>query len=298
MSIHLFETISNVSIHFSSLAKADLNSNNPAEKDLIFENFRIKEVAYFDRKVVNENNKPLVLCLRYFAFISSLVNIRIFSTFKLKNSLYKLLMIIAIADALYSFMLLSLGFLAMICYEDSLCGPSLYYGYLLGYVFISEFLTSSLALFNIILEIFITIQRILILSQVNSLLKTAKVRVVCSIFSVVSIIAYSPLLSMFKIVKIDQDDAYESANNTSFEYRLSKNEFGKSTAALFFLTSISLTRITLVTVFLFVLNITCIVKFKQYLKKKIYLKKIKGEHFLIYIKNTILLIKFILLTLN
>jgi hypothetical protein len=234
---------------------------------------------FFDRKVVVENNITFVLCLRSLAFVVSVVNMRIFAAFRLKDSLYGYLLIISMADATYSGLLFSLGVMARVCYEDDPvhCGPSLYYTYLIFYVFISEYLTSSIAFFNISLEIFVTIHRILLILHVNSFLKRIRVSYVCSFLLGISAVIYSPVLAMYNITDIGSRNETCSAGNE--EYRLSKSNFGRSNTALSILTCISLVRITLVTVVLFMLNIIAIFKFKQYLKRKTDLKEANGMIF-------------------
>jgi hypothetical protein len=108
----------------------------------------------FDKKIVTANFHTVIVILKVLALLVSLLNVYILSKL-LKEKLYRFLFVVAIADLLYY----SLPFLFMICLSDnqSQCGASFYYIYLLLFILISEYATTCLAFFSILIEIFMCV---------------------------------------------------------------------------------------------------------------------------------------------
>ncbi len=231
-----------------------------------------------DRHVVMDKHRQIIMALRVASILVSLFNVAVLAHQKLKDSVFKYLLVIAVIDAVYFFLIYLLGILTAICVSGgdstSQCAPDVYYIFLVLFVFLSDFLTSSLALTNILLEIFLTLQRSLIIANhARGWLKDATVLKSGTVLFLVSLGCYAPMLLIKKV----ELAVIASTNSTtpSFDYRLVKSEFGKSKLAAGYQVVINSLRIVLVCGVLFVLNVIVTRRFRDYLKKKNDLKHIK-----------------------
>ena len=222
----------------------------------------------YDRRILSVNNSLFLMNLRFLAFVVSFLNICVLMNHKLrkKDSLYRFLLIISIVDALYSATILTLGSFARICYAENpvYCSSSTYHKFLISYIILSEYITTALAFFNVILENFITLQRIIIISNLQ-FLRRVSVKVVCFVFLLISFIVYTPILWFNKIEKIE---IINGTQTLLVDYKLTKTNFSQTTLAKTIVTSLSMTRLVLVTLFLLILNIIAIAKFRAYIKRK------------------------------
>jgi hypothetical protein len=225
------------------------------------------------RRLVLEKNKSIVLSLRASAFLASLLNISVLSNSKLrkKNCLYKDLLIIAIIDASYSFMVLLLGLLAEACYSNdhSQCGPYMYYSFLVLYILLSECLTSSLAMLNILLEIFLTLRKIRFRGR-SILRSISPERASISLF-VLSALIYFPTVFMYKVKLIHVN------NGSGFDYRLVKSEFGKSIAGVWIRISLKAFRIVSVLLVLSILNMVTVCIYQDFYNRTNTLRNLKSK---------------------
>jgi hypothetical protein len=227
------------------------------------------------RKILLVNSNTIIMTFRCVAIFFSILNMSVLAHSKLKDTLYKFLLAMAVSDFLYSGLIFALSIFARLCYVGDV-GPTGYFVFLVLYILISEFITSCLAFFNIKLEIFLTLQRIVIISNnTDSFLKTSKYKYVCSFLMAVTATLYTPMLYMNEITRMEFYD--ESSNATLVDYRLVKTEFSRGRFALNYVTSLNTTRIALVTLVFLVFNIAAIVKFRAYLMKKFYLKEITSK---------------------
>jgi hypothetical protein len=228
-----------------------------------------------DRKLLQTGTSQVILALRFTAAVFSVLNISVLAHPRLKDPLYKFLLVMSIADCLYSGSLFFLGMFAKYCYAHSVSATG-YFIFLLLYIIISEYLTSSLAFFNIILELFLTGQRIVIISNnVDSCLKTAKFKHVFALLASVSLAVYAPTLFMNSISAAMVEDT--SKNLVYLDYRLVKTEFSLTKTAAAYVTTMNIARMVLVTCVLFILNIIASIKFRAFLKKKFHLKEMSSK---------------------
>jgi hypothetical protein len=222
------------------------------------------------RKILFVNSSPTIMAFRCVATLFSLLNICVLAHSKLKDKLFKFLLAMAVADFLYSGLIFALSELARLSYAGYV-GPTGYFIFLVLYILISEHITSCLAFFNIILEIFLTLQRIVIISNnIDSCIKKIKFEQVCSTLLTVTALIYAPMLFMNTIKRVE----IRNVNASIVEYRLVKTEFSRSGPALTYVIGLNITRIALVTTVLLIFNIIAIFKFRAYLMKKFYLKEI------------------------
>jgi hypothetical protein len=131
----------------------------------------------------------------------------------------------------------------------------------------SEYATSALALANIILEIFLTAQRLALVTRTPFFIKKVKVKTVCLSILAGSFLAHGPLLFINKIQSVRD-------SNKTVDYQFAKNDFGKHNMGRATVIILTGTRIILVTIVLLVLSIISVIKFYQFYMQKTEAKSI------------------------
>jgi hypothetical protein len=139
----------------------------------------------------------LSLVLRFFAFFFNVLSTIILVNPKLENKMYKYLVVISIVDTLYTslmwfILLVLIGLCGKNIHTD--CDPNIYFFVLFLFIFVSDFLTSVLALFGILLEIFLSVHRLILIIDNECHLRHLRVLLVCVIAFVISTLAYTPTL--------------------------------------------------------------------------------------------------------
>lgn len=217
--------------------------------------------------------------LRVFSFLTSLVNTIVFLNPKLKNPIYKFLTMMSVSDMLYSFLVLSLSLMVYINYlGDPGCVTLICYYYNYSAFWINEYITTCLAMFSIVLECYLTLQRILVLSETRSpslkrMLDSAWIGV---ILFITVVLIHSPLILVFqvKLVSYVKDDSrllramLYSQRNITIGFDITKTQFGNSIWGSMLIKSLSSLRILLVTVVLFALNVCAVCRFKRFFHRK------------------------------
>jgi hypothetical protein len=170
----------------------------------------------------------------------------------------------AVVDFLYSALILVMYF--FICLpSDNTCGPTILFLNRLLYIAISEYLTSCFALANILIEVFLTLQRTVLLSKnATWFLKNTDVMRVCLVVFLVSFFYYLPVLFMHKIVTVR---GFEHNRSVILDFKLEQTWFGMHSLTKTLAAVLSSIRIFLVTVVLLVLNVMTVFKFNQYLNR-------------------------------
>ncbi len=212
--------------------------------------------------------KPFVFILRFMAVVASVMSIRILSNVKLTDPTYKLLKFMSQSDLVYTCLFLFYGFYHVMCGDGALCSPLVQYTYFACYILISEYITNCLRMFNVTVEVFISIQRLFLLHKVK-LLERIKIKYQTFFMLVVSFVWFIPVLLVYKIdAKIITD-----SNQTSF--KLTKTAYGKTNSSKTTIIIMNLSVICLATIVIFFLNATALVKIKYYLSKKFMMRQIK-----------------------
>ncbi|CAF0703540.1 unnamed protein product [Brachionus calyciflorus] len=196
--------------------------------------------------------------LQFFGILTNLINIIIFSNSKLKDPSYKF----TLALSINSFINLIIGAFRIFIS----CGPpcsknrASIYGqiYLL---FIDDFLTSSLNMNATLIEIYLSLQRLMLIMNRPVLQKVSAV-IFVPILAAISVVIYIPIIFIKTIYPI------ESSNSSSVTYGLRINDFGSSTFGKALPTALTLIRIILVIGVIFVVNLITSYKFKKYMDKK------------------------------
>jgi hypothetical protein len=216
----------------------------------------------FAKLTLSINNSSFMMSLRLAIIVISFVNVSVLANKKLKDSFFKYLLIMSLVDIAYVALISIMYFTVCTGNPGGMCGTDWDYVNLLIYIVFSEFLTSALALFNILLEIFLTVQRIFQISFNKSRLHKLSVFKTCLILFSISLVYYSPTLAMNRI-----DTVYRE-NGTRRAYVLSKTPFSKTNLGVALVTGMTVCRIALVTVVLTIVNIVAMIKFNAFLHRK------------------------------
>jgi hypothetical protein len=172
----------------------------------------------------------------------------------------------AFVDSLYIGLVILLRLLAISCkeaqYEKCSGHHHIFYT---AYIWISDYLTSCLIFFNIVLEVYITLQRLLMISHhLPSIKNRTKVKLVSLVIFLLSFTAYIPVLFMKRVeLKPEQISGLEIE-----QYQIVKTKFGKSEAAKIIMNSLNVSRVLLVSVLLLVLNSVTAHKFRRFLQRR------------------------------
>jgi hypothetical protein len=203
--------------------------------------------------------------VRVTALIASLVNMRVLVSIKFNILVHRLFAIMAAVDSVYISMLFLLRITYLYCEPspDLIC-PRVHFIFNMAHIWISDYATSCMALFNILLEIFITLQRLFTVSNhLPSIKNISKVKLVCIIIFIISFSAYLPVLFM-KRVELKPEQNPQSAVK---QYWLIKTEFGKSKAATNIMNLLNVSRVFLFSFVLLVLNFMTVFRFRRFLKR-------------------------------
>lgn len=213
------------------------------------------------------------LVLRSVALGAALVNIVVFLT--LRKFFFKFLLAMSISDAFYEILLIATTATNFYANDPNVTSQTVYTSQQMR-IYLSDYLTSCMAVFNVVIECLLTTHRIILLTRSRP--KSEKTRTSSSLkllkhpFSVSSIIfgllllIYSPVIFIYqsKKVRIDSEE----------RYIYSKTEFGESRLGVIVLNSLNVSRIVLTLVVLSILNTIAIVKFGRYFRRK---KELSGK---------------------
>jgi hypothetical protein len=232
---------------------------------------------------------PVVNVIRYTSTFMSLVNVAVFLQPKMRHHpILRYLLVMSLADALYTLSMSLFVPVSSLCVwlreneRDDDVDLLICYVSMWHYILISEYFTSCLALFNVLVEIHITCQRIkLISSEARNNEKAMKPFVICTVIFAVSLAVYSPVLFMNKITTVETRN--ETTGAVRRDYINGKTEFGKSQAAVYIEKSLTVFRIFLISVALSIVNVVASVKFTAFYKRKSALKERIRGNFLIHL---------------
>lgn len=212
----------------------------------------------------------LFTALRVIAILTSILNIIVFLNPILKNSTYRLLLISSVNDLVYSLMVVVL-FLIREPFCIIFCTLSNQYLRYWLYIIIEDYLTSCLFMMNILIELLQSFKRLFVISN-NKNMNTLSVSFYIIFFFLFSFTFYSPVVFLNKVVFI---------NNTN-EYKVEFTKFGTSKFGRLIPFLLSLIRLTLATIVLFLINILTFVRFKKYFKRKSFLNEKNSTNFISY----------------
>lgn len=197
--------------------------------------------------------------LRTVAILTSILNIIVFLNSMLKDSTYRLLLISSLNDLFYSILVVLL-FLIREPFCFLFCSSSNQYFRCVLYIFVENYLTSCLFMMNILIELLQSFKRLVVISNKKNVEKFSITGVVIVIF-VISFTFYTPVIFLNKIVHLNETD----------EYKVEHTNFGKTNFGRMIPFFLSVIRLGLATIVLFVINVFTFVHFKKYFNRKSFL---------------------------
>jgi hypothetical protein len=172
----------------------------------------------------------------------------------------------ACVDSLHISMVFLTRFTVIACHErpTEICAH-FHYALYTAFIWISDYLTSCLALFNVLLEIFITLERLYsVTNLLPSTKSSTKIIVVSLVIFIISFTVYTPVLFMDHV----EMKLYQDPEMGFKQYQLGKTAFGKSQAASIIMNSINIFRVFLFSFVLFILNLITVVRLKRHLLRR------------------------------
>jgi hypothetical protein len=130
---------------------------------------------------------------------------------------------------------------------------------------IREYFSSCMAVFNLLIQIFLSLQRIFLVLNKNLLQNISVIKSILILASI-SLIFYSPILTIQRI-ELSHPNATSNAN-MSLLYSIVKTDFGNTAFGQQVRTIVSSFRIFLATVLLTIANIINFIAFKRYFDKR------------------------------
>jgi hypothetical protein len=222
------------------------------------------------------------------AALMSLINVVIFSKSGMRHHpILQYLLAMSLADAVYTLsMALGVPFSNWCSWlhennNDQNIDFIVCYYSAWHYILVSEYFTSCMALFNILVEIHITRLRIKLISREARNNETEhRPWIVCMLISLASFAAYTPVLFMNEVISVETRN--ETMDTVHKDYFNVRSQFGQSSNATFFEQFLVITRICLISVVLTVVNAVASVKYTAFYKRKSAMKEIiRGYIFLI-----------------
>lgn len=185
---------------------------------------------------------------------TSVINFTIFWCLRKKDQIYKFYFFSSIADFLY--MLMISVYVLFSCGSpcENLNSKKLYRQIYM--IALDDYLTSCLAIYTIIIELFVTIQRYCMFTT-KSYFQSQQPNIVMISTTVFSLVFYTPVVFLKKIVYLGENS-----------YEIQYTKFGLSKPGRVIPIVLSTIRLFIASIVLLVINIFTLVKFKKYLKKK------------------------------
>lgn len=209
----------------------------------------------------NLKNIPIKINLDEYIFciicalgsVSSLINISVLTNPRLKDTVYKYFLASSIIDLFYTVIIALKIFITCGTECDNIRKNQL--STMVYILYFQDYLTSCFAINNILIEIFVSLQRFFIISNRKMMQHLKPLKVVLGIF-MFTLVYYSPLMFMKEIT---------SFNNN---FKLENTQFGTSSIGRVISVILTLTRLFLASVFLFAINWLNLVKFNRLMRKK------------------------------
>jgi len=203
--------------------------------------------------------------------VAQLINISVLTLPTFKDSSYKYIQINSINNMLY---LLFVGLFNFYwCgFNCKIENKSLFF--VIYYLAIDEYLTSCMAMFNLFIQIFLSIQRIFLVTNKKFLHNIAVWKVVL-IIAILSLTFYIPVLVVQKIVKTENNkNTTISQSYDENMYSVVSTEFGLSSAGTTFKTLLKVGRISTATIIFTIVNTINYVSFRRFFNKRSKLLKL------------------------
>jgi hypothetical protein len=137
------------------------------------------------------------------------------------------------------------------------------------YIIIIEYLASCIGLLIIILEVFLALHRLFLVSRVKPFLTKRWVWPVATAIVIPAMVVHTPVLFVNELVSREVITGNETVADVQLVYMISRTKFGQSALAKSYHTGLSLAKIALVTIGLLMINIVTVIKYKAYISNKL-----------------------------
>ena len=186
--------------------------------------------------------------------ITSFTNSLVFWKLRFKDQVYKFYLISSIFDTFYMFSISINTFFACGVPCDRFSQNSLLK--FLYIIALYDYLTSSIAIYNILIELFVTTQRYFLISRKKKLQNLNPITVMLVIV-LISLFYYSPIIFLKKIFYAEK-----------IGYKMVYTNFGLSEPGRLIPIILSSIRLILASIILLIANLFTLKEFKKYLKQK------------------------------
>lgn len=191
--------------------------------------------------------------------ITSLINLSVFLHPNLKDPIYKFYIASSILDFMYGTIIAFIIFILCGTLCEKLRSTTL--ATQVFWLVFDDYLTSCFAITNIFIELFLSLQRLFMITN-KTFLQNLNPNKVLIFLCVIGLVYYIPVLFVRKIVKFD----LSFANKTG--YGLEQTDFGKSDLGRTFPVILSTIRLVIASIVLFSINVVSLIKFKNHINKK------------------------------
>jgi hypothetical protein len=201
----------------------------------------------------------------FFGLITNLINMIIFSNKCFREKIFRYLIVHSISETLYFFftILLFFPYCVWICPKEI---SSSYFSNMI-ILYIDKYLTSVLALFSLMIEMKITIQRYLVVKNEKIVSSINYLKQVGIIFTISSIV-YMPELFFNKIIKLQVNQT-----ESKHFYRVTKTDHGIKYNGTYSMV-VNLIRGPIFVSVLTIFNLLTIIKFRKQMETKKLIKRI------------------------
>ena len=219
-----------------------------------------------------ENALPFIeipiFCI--FGVLTNTINAAVFIHRKMKDISFKYLFIMSLAEVIY------LGFYIMqFMTSCNHCDIELVrsYSFQVYHVYIMSISGKTVSLFIILCEIFLSLQRYMVLLNKKYLKPTSHYYLLFGLL-IISFMFHSPEIFMKRIVSIENS----SRNVTVEGYKNENNDFGNSTTGKTIVVSIIFSRTVLISVVMPIINLLSLYEFrKRYNREEIHVNNLRRK---------------------
>jgi hypothetical protein len=203
-----------------------------------------------------------LLIVAWLGSFSHIINIVILLSPELKDISYKFMLANSVNNTFY--LLLCGIYDFFICKNgcEKIDKPLLLIIY---FIVIDEYLTSCMAVFNLLIQIFLSLQRIFLVLNKSYLQNISLIKSILILASI-SLIFYSPILTIQRI-ELSHPNATSNAHMPLL-YSIVHTHFGETAFGQSVPTVLSSLRIFLATILLSIVNIINFIAFKRYFEKR------------------------------
>ena len=248
--------------YYESRFTSGNNSNilNKTEESILLKESLLSEIA-----------SVIIPVICSFGIFTNILNIMVFLSPKLKDQSFKYLLAISISDLIY----LSICSITFYIFCASFCSFNQTLASKIVNLYLFDYFTSCLAIYSILIEIFLSLQRFFILIN-KPLSKKFTFKTVLVTLFLISIIYYFPIILLKDIVtSVDrQNSTLSNVSYASFKpsYSLVNSDIGKTSVGEVFPRVLTLIRIICVSLLLPIINTLIVIQFKKRFGKR-YQKK-------------------------